>query len=285
MMFSIYIIIIYMVMLALRPVRRLAIALLPWVLFGCSYDVMRLYPNYLVNDIDVRGIYEAEKQLFGIASEDGVRMILSEYFAACHCVLADVLAGVFYLCWVPVPMAFALYLYFSHDYRSYLRFSFAFLLVNWLGFCGYYLHPAAAPWYVMQYGFEPMLHTPGNMAGLARFDELTGVPVFHVIYGQNANVFAAVPSLHAAYMLVATAYAVISRRGMAVTLVFAVICTGIWVAAVYTGHHYVIDVLLGIATAILGMLLCEGVIRTTVGRKVLDSYVRGISDGGARRII
>lgn len=56
-------------------------------------------------------------------------------------------------------------------------------------------------------------------------------------------------------------------------------------AAVYTGHHYVIDVLLGIVTAILGMLLCEGVIRTTVGRKVLDSYVRGISDGGARRII
>lgn len=63
----------------------------------------------------------------------------------------------------------------------------------------------------MNYGFEPVLNTPGNVAGLGRFDELLGCSVFHSIYGRNANVFAAVPSLHAAYMVVAVAYAIMGR--------------------------------------------------------------------------
>ena len=37
-----------------------------------------------------------------------------------------------------------------------------------------YIHPAAPPWYAMNYGFEPILDTPGNVAGLGRFDELLG---------------------------------------------------------------------------------------------------------------
>ena len=74
------------------------------------------------------------------------------------------MAGLFYLCWVPVPLAFALCLYFRGRYSVYLRFSIAFLVVNLIGFCGYYIHPAAPPWYALDYGFTPVLHTPGNMA-------------------------------------------------------------------------------------------------------------------------
>ena len=37
-------------------------------------------------------------------------------------------------------------------------------------FAGYYIHPAAPPWYAINYGFEPVLNTPGNVAGLGRFD-------------------------------------------------------------------------------------------------------------------
>lgn len=277
-MFSIYIIILYIVLIALRPTRRVALALLPWVIFACSYDWMRLYPNYRVNPIDVAGLYGAEKHLFGITLVSGTVFTPNEYFALHHCGVADIMAGFFYLCWVPVPLGFALYLYFSRQYRAYLRFSMAFLLVNLLGFCGYYIHPAAPPWYAMEYGFTPMLHTPGNVAGLGRFDALTGIPVFHALYGKNANVFAAVPSLHAAYMLIATAYAAMSRQRRWVVIVFALICAGIWWTAVYTAHHYIIDVLLGIITALVGMVLLESMLRhTAVGRRFLDSYVRLIA--------
>ena len=47
--------------------RKLAVALLPFIVFGISYDWMRVYPNYQVNPIDVQGLYEAEKSLFGVS--------------------------------------------------------------------------------------------------------------------------------------------------------------------------------------------------------------------------
>lgn len=260
-MYSIYLIFIYLVLIAIKPTRKLALALLPWLIFACSYDAMRLYPNYEINPIDLEGIYDMEKSLFGI-SYDGSLLIPGEFFAINHCALADILAGIFYLCWVPLPLAFGIYLYFKGDKKNYLRFSYAFLLVNFLGFCGYYIHPAAPPWYVMYNGFTAVLNTPGNVAGLARFDELIGFPVFHSIYCNNSNVFAAVPSLHSAYMLIATIYAVISRQHKVTVVAFAIITCGIWFTAVYSAHHYVIDVVLGILTAFLAVgLLEKGILR------------------------
>lgn len=255
-MYSIYLIVLYIALLAIKPTRKIALALLPWLIFGCSYDAMRLYPNFEVNPIDIKGLYDAEKMLFGISTEGGL-LIPGEYFALHNCAFADALAGFFYLCWVPLPMAFGLYLYLRGDKKNYLRFSFAFLLVNLVGFCGYYIHPAAPPWYVMNHGFTPDFSTPGDVAGLGRFDELTGLPIFHSIYAKNANIFAAVPSLHAAYMLIATIYAVVSKQRWSVVAVFAFITFGIWWTAVYSGHHYIIDVMLGILTALIGILLLE----------------------------
>ena len=48
------------------PTRKLAVALLPFALFGISYDWMRICPNYEVNPIDVEGLYNLEKSLFGV---------------------------------------------------------------------------------------------------------------------------------------------------------------------------------------------------------------------------
>jgi inositol phosphorylceramide synthase catalytic subunit len=271
-MFSIYIVAFYIVLVALKPTRKFALALTPWLVFACSYDAMRLYPNYEVNPIDVRGLYDAEKSLFGFSG-----MIPGEYFAIHNCPFADFMAGLFYLCWVPVPLAFAIWLYLKGKKKLYLHFSLAFLFVNLVGFCGYYIHPAAPPWYAMNYGFEPILNTPGNVAGLGRFDAMTGLQVFHSLYGKNANVFAAVPSLHAAYMLVTTIYAILGKQNKFTIIAFAFICAGIWWTAVYTGHHYIIDVLLGIATTIVGISVLELIIfKTPYIKKVMEKYVLAI---------
>ena len=270
-MFSIYIIILYAVMVAIKPTRKLALALTPWLIFACSYDWMRLLPNYEVNPVDVEGLYNAEKTLFGITTAAGQTLIPGEWFNMHHTTLADIFAGLFYLCWVPVPMAFGLWLYAKKDYKNYLRFSIAFLFVNLLGFCGYYIHPAAPPWYAVGYGFEAIKGTPGNVAGLGRFDDLIGIGIFHSLYGKNANVFAAVPSLHAAYMLIATIYAIISRQKKTVIIVFGIICAGIWWTAVYSLHHYIIDVILGIATALIGILILEKILLNSKAAKTFIS--------------
>lgn len=275
-MFSIKLIIIWAILVAVKPTRKFALALTPWLVFACSYDGMRFLPNYEVNPIDTRGIYEAEKSLFGIGTAAGT-LIPGEWFNLHNCAFADFMAGFFYLCWVPVPLGFAVYLYLKGKRDMYLRFSLAFLFVNLVGFVGYYIHPAAPPWYVIEHGFTPVLNTPGSVAGLGRFDALVGAPVFHSIYCNNSNVFAAVPSLHAAYMLVATIYAIISRQNKLCIGIFAFICMGIWWTAVYSTHHYIIDVLLGILTTIVALLILERLLlRAEWAKRFMARYAKNI---------
>lgn len=275
-MFSIKLIIIWAILVAVKPTRKFALALTPWLVFACSYDGMRLLPNYEVNPIDTRGIYEAEKSMFGIGTAAGI-LIPGAWFNLHNCAFADFMAGFFYLCWVPVPLGFAIYLYLKGKREMYLRFSLAFLFVNLVGFVGYYIHPAAPPWYVIEHGFTPVLNTPGSVAGLGRFDSLVGAPVFHSIYCNNSNVFAAVPSLHAAYMLVATIYAIISRQSKLCIAIFAFICIGIWWTAVYSTHHYIIDVLLGILTTIVALLILERLLlRAEWAKRFMAQYAKNI---------
>lgn len=257
--------------------RRLVVALLPFALFGISYDWMNLLPNYEVNPVDIKGLYEAEKSAFGIATATGT-LTPNEFFATRTSAFMDFMAGVFYLCWVPVPILFGLWLYFDRQRSVYLHFAIVFLLVNLIGFAGYYIHPAAPPWYVMYHGFDFIPGTHGEVAGLGRFDEMTGLGIFAGLYGRNANVFAAVPSLHSAYMVVALWYALQARTSMFTRILFSVIMFGIWFTAVYTAHHYLIDVILGTLTALCGIALFELVLmRIPAFSRWIDRYTAYIS--------
>lgn len=263
--------------LATRQSRKLIVALLPFIVFGISYDWMNIVHNYEVNPVDIRGLYETEKSLFGITVADGTLLTPNEFFAQHTNPVMDFLGGFFYLCWVPVPILFGLYLYFGRQEKIYLHFALVFLLVNFIGFAGYYIHPAAPPWYVALHGFDFHLGTPGEVAGLGEFDRMTGLGIFHGLYGRNANVFAAVPSLHSAYTLVAFIYSLKSRNPLWIKIFLAVITLGIWFTAVYTSHHYIIDVMLGILCALLGYLIFEYLlVRIPVFSRFLDSYAHYI---------
>ncbi len=242
-----------------KETRKLAIGLLPFMIFGVSYDWMRVFPNYMVNPIDVEDLYNLEKSWFGIHT-NGQYLIPCEYFAIHHWPVMDFFAGIFYLGWVPLPILFSLYLYFRKERGMFLRFSMVFLFVNLIGFAGYYIHPAAPPWYVMNYGFEAILNTPGNTAGLGRFDAIIGFPVFGSIYGRNSNVFAAIPSLHSAYLVIVFYYAIVRKSNFVIILISVIFMCGIWFTAVYSSHHYIIDVILGVICALIGILVFEFVL-------------------------
>lgn len=262
---------------ACAPTRRLVVALLPFFLFGISYDWMNLLPNYEVNTVDVAPLYGAEKALFGISTPDGI-LTPNEWFAIHTSPVADFLAGLFYLCWVPLPIIFGLWLYFR-GYRSrYLHFSIVFLLVNLIGFAGYYIHPAAPPWYVALHGFDVTFGTPGSAAGLEAFDAMTGLGVFDALYARNANVFAAFPSLHSAYTFVAFIYAIHYRSPRAWQILLGVVTVGIWATAVYTSHHYIIDVAGGILCALIGFFLFEkGFMRIPAWKRFMARYANYIT--------
>ena len=165
----------------------------------------------------------------------------------------DVIGGLFYLCWIPVPLGFATYLFFKNR-KEFLGFAITFFVVNLVGFVGYYTFPAAPPWYIHQHGFIFHAATPANTGGLAKFDQFFNIHIFKDIYTKGSNVFAAMPSLHSAYPIIVVYYGIRNKLGYA-NIILATVMTGIWFTAVYTSHHYVLDVLAGVICAILGICL------------------------------
>lgn len=230
--------------------RKFIIGFSIFIVYWIIFDYMKAFPNYNYNRVHIADLYQFEKRLFGI-SHQGKILTPNEYWLLHTHAFLDVMTGIFYLMWVPVPLAFAAYLFFKEK-RNFLNFLLTFVWVNLLGFVVYYLYPAAPPWYIQQHGFEFIAHTPGNTAGLARFDNFFGIELFKSIYSKGSNVFAAMPSLHSAYPLIVVYYAAKGKFRKA-NIFFVTVMLGIWFAAVYTSHHYLSDVLAGITTAIIGI--------------------------------
>lgn len=253
--------------------RKFILGFSIFIIYWIIYDSMRVLPNYEVSQVHLREPYELEKGLFGITVGNTL-LTPNEYFAIFHKGFLDLITGLFYLNWVPIPLAFGVYLYVT-DKVLFTKFSLVFLFANLLGFVVYYLYPAAPPWYIDLYGFELHLGVQGNSAGLARFDTLTGIPVFANIYNKNANVLAAIPSLHAAYPVIVLFYGIKKRLGW-INILFAIFMLGIWFSAVYSGHHYIIDVILGVAIALLTILLFTQIVRIKGAGELINKFVRNI---------
>ena len=250
--------------------RRFITGFSIFVVFWILYDYMKAFPNYTYRAVDIAQLYHTEKSLFGI-SYQGKVLTPNEFWLLNGHPILDVLCGIFYLCWVPIPLAFAGYLFFRNR-RLFFEFSLTFLLVNLLGFVIYYLHPAAPPWYVQQHGFAFQPLTMGSTAGLARFDSFFGVHIFQSIYAKNSNIFAAMPSLHSAYPVIVLFYAVRNKSGL-LNVFFFMVMVGIWFAAVYNSHHYVLDVLAGISVALTGIFIFRLLLRKSpVFNRFLDAF-------------
>ncbi|RXF69455.1 phosphatase PAP2 family protein [Arcticibacter tournemirensis] len=237
-----------------KDTRRLILGFSIFIIYWIIFDYMKAFPNYRYHAVDISGIYFFEKGLFGI-DYNGSVLTPNEFFKLRANSAFDVLSGIFYLTWVPVPLLFAVYLFFKKR-LYFFYFSLTFLLVNLLGFVIYYVHPAAPPWYVQNYGFQFNAFTPGNTAGLARFDSFFGLSIFKSIYAKSSNVFAAMPSLHSSYPVIVLFYGLRSKLRYT-NILFGVIMLGIWFAAVYSSHHYIVDVLAGILCAICSIGLFQ----------------------------
>lgn len=255
------------------PTRKFITGFSVFIIFWILFDSMKAFPNYLYNTVHIQSLYEAEKQFFGIHFQNQV-VTPNEYWRQHTNTFFDVMSGIFYLCWVPVPLIFAGYLFFSKRRRQFMHFSLTFLLVNIIGFIIYYIYPAAPPWYVQHYGFHFIAHTPGNTGGLQRFDNFFHAGIFNALYAKSSNVFAAMPSLHSAYPLITLYYGIKNRLGY-INILFAIIMCGIWFAAVYSSHHYVLDVLAGITCAIASIFIFQKYIATNHLFKtlIIDKFV------------
>jgi membrane-associated phospholipid phosphatase len=149
---------------------------------------------------------------------------------------------------VPPTLAFALWL---KRRALFYRFAATLLVLSYAGALTFWLFPAAPPWAASERGLIPFLANPAGVQATTSPLPTDSGPVYRLLDG---NPYAAVPSLHGGYSL----------------LIFLFISTLAWrtrwrwwaivpaaaypiiqsIAVVYTGNHYVVDLLIGFCYAV-----------------------------------
>src|SRR4051812_17398574 len=223
--------------------RRFLRVFWPFIATGALYESLRYYlVAATAGRIHVAELYRLDRAWFGTGTHT-----LNEVFATHHWVVADLAAGLAYLIYVAEYLALAMLVLFAGNAPRAHTFARGFLVVNAMGFLTYLVYPAAPPWYVAAHGLGPaVLGSAPSPGAAARFDALLGTQVFEDMYRHSIDVFGALPSLHAAYPVMAAilAFRTCELRwarwpaaGYAALMCFS---------AVYLQHHYVIDVVFGL---------------------------------------
>src|SRR4051794_34400158 len=89
----------------LSPVaRKFIIGFSIFIVYWILFDYMKAFPNYAFNTVRIQELYNTEKNLFGIHYDRQI-ITLNEYWLKSHRPWLDVMSGIFYLCWIPVPLA------------------------------------------------------------------------------------------------------------------------------------------------------------------------------------
>lgn len=231
---------------ARHPALTFLLYAAPFFLSGLCYEAYRrLVP--LRGAIHVGELPALEARLFSVTTSSGPQP-LSEVIASHPNAVLDVVTGVTYFVFMLEVFGVAAYLFFRERPKMF-DLSVSFVLMNLVGWALWLVYPAAPPWYVDTYGLGPaVLDAASSPAGLARMDALIGVPLAANFYSQSANVFGAMPSLHCAYATL-VAWTVFPLRGVLrwATLAFA---ASMVFSAVYLRHHYILDVIAGVALAV-----------------------------------
>jgi inositol phosphorylceramide synthase catalytic subunit len=230
--------------------------IVPFGLVMLGYEAIRLVPRS--SSVHIAELVALEARFFSVVTEAGPRT-LSDLIAGRPHPLLDLWCGATYLSWVLGVLVAAAYL-FTRNRRGAFELALGFLVVNMAGWAIWFLYPAAPPWYVDLYGTGPaLLHAPASAAGLARLDVLLGIPVASSLYSQSAYIFGAMPSLHVAYAtLVAWMTFPLGSKLRAAGLAFF---ASMAFSAVYLRHHYIVDVVAGVALAVPVALLVQSLTR------------------------
>lgn len=236
---------------------------------GVMLDNQRYWLHWR-GPIHTGDLWDLDRALFP-ATVDGVASPWPAYFAAHPNVILDVLGGLAYATYLVEFFALLLVLFVRRDWR-FERMAWAFFAVNALGCLLYVLYPAAPPWYVIEHGMGAAnLASLPSAAGAARFDALLGVTLFTDFYARNPNVFGAMPSLHAAYPIVALWQVWhLGRPWRAASAAYAAL---IAFSAIYLSHHYILDVIAGVGVAVV---VCVAVDRVAASREAMPARLAAL---------
>ena len=177
--------------------------------------------------------------------------------------LIDDVGSLVYSAHFLLPIAVGAWLW-SRDRAEFRRFGFSLVVLCALAFVTYVVVPTAPPWLAQPESVRHLMQL--TVQRLALPADLTWLYSHH-----DYNLYAAFPSLHAGFPVLAAAAAWRSNKAVGVALsVWAMV---VWITVVYLGEHYVADVAGGILYAAVALSIVTLVWRRwTLRPRVIPAY-------------
>lgn len=218
----------------------------PFILLFLSYEYMRGLAPLLNKSVHITEMINADKYLFGFVPTIKLQAAL---FHPGNPQWYDFVSIIFYMMHFIVPMVTA-FTFWLISKKTFREFTLALIILSFAGFTTYVIFPAMPPWLAAQHGFLPPIHKVMD-AVVANLGQPLALPTAYKFF--RGNEIAAMPSLHAAYPLLVSLFAIRYFKKPALLLLPYVF--GVWFAVVYMGEHYAIDVIVGALYAATVFLL------------------------------
>ena len=232
---------------ALGRGRQFIFDFFPFLLLFFAYEVMSGFASK--TGFPPHDLSTMERALFG--GQVPTLVLQGALYQSGRVGWLDVAAMYFYFMHFVLPVA-AGFLLWLRSRELYWRYAAALLLLSLLAFVTYLFFPSTPPW----------LQFPGEVHQIQhetviklRLDYYVS-PVFNHL---DPNRYAAFPSLHASYPVLAALYAWGVDRRAALLLGAWAAC--VWFSVVYLGEHYVVDALDGVVYVAAAVLVVELVAR------------------------
>jgi membrane-associated phospholipid phosphatase len=205
---------------------RKTICAIPFLLVYIYYEYSRAVIAHFDKTVTYNFLIGFEQKVF--------HEPLTLFFLSHRNMLADYLSIIVYALHPAYIVFYALILLlFTQDGREYARFTVEFTIASAIGVTIFYLVPVAPPWIAIP--------------GVTRLPNPLVMATSALLHRQyyDPNPYAALPSLHVGLTVVFTAsiYRLTrSRRALYTGLILSILMS---FAVLYTGNHYLIDVIAG----------------------------------------
>jgi membrane-associated phospholipid phosphatase len=215
---------------------------LPFITIFLSYELMYGIVGTVAQNNLHAGPYNLELQLFGqipsVILQQVSRMPILDYIGA-----------IFYSMHFFAPTIFAFILW-KQSPKNYWKYTIAFGICSYGALITFLFYSVAPPW----------IAVPGVTRILTgSVDANLGFPVYKALFDfLSPNLYAAFPSMHSALPLLISLFAIKIWRAKALPIL--IFPFGVWFSAVYLGEHYVVDVLGGIAYAVIAFVAVEKIL-------------------------
>ncbi|HEX3507614.1 MAG TPA: phosphatase PAP2 family protein [Candidatus Dormibacteraeota bacterium] len=235
------------------PQSNRAVALLvgwaPFVLVLMAYELMRDVASTLgVRPHNLSGV---ERALFG--GYEPTLVLQSTIGKLADADLIDDAGSMVYSAHFLLPIIVGIWLW-RRNRADFHRFGLSLVVLCALAFLTYVVAPTAPPWLAQPQSVQHLMQDAVLRSGLP--------PALTWLYSHHDyNLYAAFPSLHAGFPVLAAAAA--WRRNRVVGVVLSIWALVVWVTVVYLGEHYVADVVGGIIYAVIAL----GIVSLLVERR------------------